>query len=282
MDEYDPYLDAFTNINEEEEEKQTNSTNLNIRNNSNMNPAPEYSTHLKNEKNPIINNNNHNMELDEKEENKKFNNLAKEPNKEQQDRNTNEKVNQSPNSLLGKKLKHGDDLVDAFQISSINNNNNNNINNNNINNEPIKEYTSINNNSVNKNVEEYDYGYSIILLNEGETGLMDDFFKEKQNESTTSDYFNFHLDEDKWIKILNHSILVHYERHIKEEIEKRKKFQMYMNNMSNNNGTGNAQMMAPMNPMMFINMGNGVNYQQMYLQNLNNLKNMPYQYNFTK
>ncbi len=279
MDDYDPYLDAFTNINEEEEEKQTNSINLNIKNNSNMNPAPEYSTNPKNEKNPIINNN---MELDEKEENKKFNNLLEETNKEQQDRNTNEKINQSPNSLLGKKLKQSDELVDAFHISSINNNNNAN---NNINNEPIKEYTSINNNSVNKNVEEYDYGYSIILLNEGETGLMDDFFKEKQNESTTSDYFNFHLDEDKWIKILNHSILLHYERHIKEEIEKRKKFQAYMNNinnMSNNNGTGNTQMMAPMNPMMFINMGNGVNYQQMYLQNLNNLKNMQYPYNFTK
>jgi hypothetical protein len=118
-------------------------------------------------------------------------------------------------------------------------------------------------------------------LNEGETGLMDDFFKEKQNESTKADYFNFHLDEDKWIKILNHSILVHYERHIIEEIERRKKSQMYTNNFNNSNNPGNQQMMA-MNPMMIMNMGN-TNYQQMmYLQNLNNLKNMSMQYNPTK
>ena len=108
---------------------------------------------------------------------------------------------------------------------------------------------------------------------------MDDFFKEKQNESTTADYFNFNLDEDKWIKILNHSILVHYEKHIKqikEEIEKRKKNQMYNNNFNNANNTGNPQMMTAVNPMMIMN------YQQMYLHNLNNLKNMPIQYNYPK
>ena len=108
---------------------------------------------------------------------------------------------------------------------------------------------------------------------------MDDFFKEKQNESTITDYFNFNLDENKWIKILNHSILVHYEKHIKqikEEIEKRKKNQIYNNNFNNANNTGNPQMMTAVNPMMIMT------YQQMYLHNLNNLKNMPIQYNYPK
>ena len=195
-------------------------------------------------------------------------------------------MEQSPNSLIGKKTKPDYDL-DSIQISSVNNNylntNNNNVNKN----SPIREYSSISilNNNDNKMVEEYDYGYSIILLNEGESGLIEDFLNEKQNESTTSDFYNFHLDEEKWIKILNHSIYIHYERHIKDEIEKRKKMQMYINNGNNNL---NPQMMAPMNPMMYMNMANmgnmgnmgnmanGVNYQQMYLQNL---KNMPNQFN---
>ena len=113
------------------------------------------------------------------------------------------------------------------------------------------------------------------MLNEGESGLIEDFFNEKQNESTTADFFNFDLDEEKWIKIVNHSILIHYERHmkeLKEDLEKKKRAQnLYMNNM--NNAAPNAQMV--MNPMMFMNMANGVNYQSMYLQNMQNLKNMP-------
>ena len=155
------------------------------------------------------------------------------------------------------------------------NNNNNNTNNNN---EPAKEYPSLSvYNDENKKNEEYDYGYSIILMNDGESGLMEDFFKEKQNESTTSDYFNYHLDEEKWIKIFNHSILLHYERHLNElkaENEKKKKMQNMFNNSNNNNG--NPQMMTQMNPMMFMNMGNGVNYPaQMYLKNIQMQHNYP-------
>ena len=44
---------------------------------------------------------------------------------------------------------------------------------------------------------EYDYGYSIIYINEEETGIMEDFLNDKSNESTTRDYFNFGLNESK-------------------------------------------------------------------------------------
>ena len=104
-------------------------------------------------------------------------------------------------------------------------------------------------------------------MNEGETGLIQDFSKEKQNESTMADYFNFHLDEEKWIKILNHSILVHYERHI---IEK-KLAQMSNNNNLNNTNYVNANPQI-VNPM----------YYPIYLQNPNNYKNFPIQYGMAK
>ena len=47
---------------------------------------------------------------------------------------------------------------------------------------------------------------------------MESFLKDPITEDKTrsdpSDYFNFGLDEEKWRKLLNHSILMHYERHI--------------------------------------------------------------------
>ena len=99
---------------------------------------------------------------------------------------------------------------------------------------------------------EYDYGYSIIYINEEETGIMEDFLNDKSNESTTRDYFNFRLDESKWIKFLNHSIFVHYKKKYNEFLEMKKNIPQGM--------------MGGMNPYMFnINL-----YQNM---NLNNLKN---------
>ena len=270
MEDYDPYLEAFNTLsNGDNNNKTTNQFILNNQNQQNINVDVKENATIK-DNNPSSNNV---LELNENEEINNINNINDENNKNQSDKNIskfNESLEQSPNSMLGKKTKPDTD-IDAMQISSINNNNLN-INNSNTNkNEPIKEFSSISvfNNNENKMIEEYDYGYSIILLNEGESGLIEDFFNEKQNESTTSDIFNFGLDEDKWIKICNHSILVHYERHIKDEIEKRKKMQ----------STGNPQMMMPMNQMMFMNMNNGVNYQQMFL---NNLKNMQMQYTYNK
>ena len=273
MEDYDPFLEAFNTLsNGNNNNKTTNQFILNNQNQQNINTeAKDNATNKDN--NPSSNNI---IELNENEANNiANNNINGENNENQSNKNIpkfNESLEQSPNSMLGKKTKPDTD-IDVSQISSVYNNNLN-TNNSNINkNEPIKEFSSISvrNNNENKILEEYDYGYSIILLNEGESGLIEDFFNEKQNESTTSDFFNYHLDEDKWIKILNHSILVHYERHIKDEIEKRKKMQ----------STGNAQMMMPMNQMMFMNMNmnNGVNYQQMFL---NNLKNMQMQYSYNK
>ena len=274
MKDYDPYIEAFNIISNEENKKTTNQFILITQNQPNI--TKEINENINNkENNPIQNN----MQINENDEIKNINNNINEEQSNQNIiKNNNESMEQSPNSLIGKKTKPDYDL-DSIQISSVNNNylnsNNNNVNKN----SPIREYSSISilNNNDNKMVEEYDYGYSIILLNEGESGLIEDFLNEKQNESTTSDFYNFHLDEEKWIKILNHSILIHYERHIKDlkdEIEKRKKMQ----------STGNTQLMMPMNQMMFMNMNmnNGVNYQQMYLQNMNNLKAMPMQYSYNK
>ena len=274
MKDYDPYIEAFNIISNEENKKTINQFILITQNQPNINKEINENINNK-ENNPIQNN----IQLNENDEIKNINNNINEEQSNQNIiKNNNESIEQSPNSLIGKKTKPDYDL-DSIQISSVNNNylntNNNNVNKN----SPIREYSSISilNNNDNKMVEEYDYGYSIILLNEGESGLIEDFLNEKQNESTTSDFYNFHLDEEKWIKILNHSILIHYERHIKDlkdEIEKRKKMQ----------STGNTQLMMPMNQMMFMNMNmnNGVNYQQMYLQNMNNLKAMPMQYSYNK
>jgi len=235
-----------------------------------------------NKENDIIVNNT--MELDENKEEAKENDLNEEKNKEPIDTEVKEASNHNPESYLGQKTKPSNEILDPDKMPTIDNNTsnsnaiNNNNNNTNNNNEPAKEYPSLSvYNDENKKNEEYDYGYSIILMNDGESGLMEDFFKEKQNESTTSDYFNYHLDEEKWIKIFNHSILLHYERHLNElkaENEKKKKMQNMFNNSNNNNG--NPQMMTQMNPMMFMNMGNGVNYPaQMYLKNIQMQHNYP-------
>lgn len=235
-----------------------------------------------NKENDIIVNNT--MELDENKEEAKENDLNEEKNKEPTDTEVKEASNHNPESFLGQKTKPSNEILDPDKMPTIDNNTsnsnaiNNNNNNTNNNNEPAKEYPSLSvYNDENKKNEEYDYGYSIILMNDGESGLMEDFFKEKQNESTTSDYFNYHLDEEKWIKIFNHSILLHYERHLNElkaENEKKKKMQNMFNNANNNNG--NPQMMTQMNPMMFMNMGNGVNYPaQMYLKNIQMQHNYP-------
>lgn len=221
------------------------------------------------------------LNLKEDEEDNPINNEKDQKNQDETNNTINNKnVELSPSSFLEKKRKQDNDL-DSLQISAIDNNKKDlSINNKS---EPIKEYTSISYMiNENNNVEEYDYGYSIILLNEGETGLIEDFLNEKQYESTTEDYFNYDLDEEKWIKILNHSIYIHYERHIKEEIEKRKKIQANQPMLINNGNNANQQMVPPMNQMMFMNFGNNVNYQQLYLQNLKNIPAMTTQYNYPK
>lgn len=260
MSDEDPFLEAYNDILNEENTKESKQYILSEQKFNN-----------------ISENKDNQIDFKEKEEEKLTNNINTKENKakdEINNLNNDQNIEHSPNSFIGKKLKPDTEL-DPLQISSVDNNTKNlNINNKN---EPMKEFTSISiMNNENKNIEEYDFGYSIILLNDGETGLIEDFLIEKQNDSTTEDYYNFGMDEEKWIKILNHSIFAHYQRHIKEESEKRKKIQAMA---LNNNSSTNQQMMAPMNQMMFMNMPNGLNFQQMYLQNL---KSMPNQYNLNK
>jgi hypothetical protein len=263
-----PFLEELNNMTQENNKKQNIQYQINTSSDKKENNANS------NKENDIIVNNT--IELDENKEEAKANDLNEEKNKELTDTENKEPSNHNHDSLLGQKTKPSNEILDNAKIPIIDNNTSN--TNNNTNNESAKEYPSISAyNDENKKNEEYDFGYSIILMNDGESGLMEDFFKEKQNESTTSDYFNYHLDEDKWIKIFNHSILLHYERHINElkaENEKKKKMQSMFNNTNN---TGNPQMMTQMNPMMFMNMGNGVNYPaQMYY------KNIPMQHNYPK
>lgn len=64
---------------------------------------------------------------------------------------------------------------------------------------------------------EYDFGYRIILNYPGEEGLIEDYINEMNSEDKKkdpNDMFNFGLNPDKWIKLLNKSILMHYERHV--------------------------------------------------------------------
>ena len=69
---------------------------------------------------------------------------------------------------------------------------------------------------------EYDFGYRIILNYPGEEGLIEDYINEMNSEDKKkdpNDMFNFGLNPDKWIKLLNKSILMHYERHVITTLE---------------------------------------------------------------
>ena len=115
--------------------------------------------------------------------------------------------------------------------------------------------------SSSKQEKTYPFGYTISLLNDDEEGLIEDFMGVENHTESNSDFFNYGLDEDKYIKILNHSILLHYERKLIEENELRKKQQMTMNPMKPNNPNNsvkpnNSGIMTQINPMLF--------YQQYY------------------
>ena len=190
-------------------------------------------------------------------------------------------------------------------LDNRNNNNESNVENNNkeivINNEdnsktnPYKEivllnkntkldnyqiYEKTDNNKINKSEneipkkEEYEYGYSVKLLEEQEKGLMEDFLKDE----SISDFYNYNYNEETFQKIVKQSILIRYERHLKEEMEKRKKMQnMFMLNMNINMNMNNnifpSSMLPQMNSLMIANMNNNnnLNYpiQIPSLQNIN-------------
>lgn len=91
----------------------------------------------------------------------------------------------------------------------------------------IQESTINHDDTTYKEGYKYDYDYTILLNYPNEDGLMDTYLtgnlfnniSESNNENdkprvNPSDWFNFGLDEEKWIKFLNKSILMHYERHL--------------------------------------------------------------------
>ena len=148
------------------------------------------------------------------------------------------------NFLLNKKTKN-----DTSQIYEEEENNNNN---------KIKKIDD------KSNKEEYDYGFSIILLEDNEEGLMEDFLKEKVIESDKSDYYNYGYTEEEFQENLHNSILYHYENHLKEEKEKRKNMQnMFMFNMNINMNMNNniipTSIMPQMNSFIMPNMQNNHN-----------------------
>ena len=83
-----------------------------------------------------------------------------------------------------------------------------------------------------KKIVEYEYGYIIQFLENGEGGLMEDFLPKISN---SSDYFNYGLTKEEFDKMVHDSLLFHYENHLKEEKEKRDKMNMFMLNMNNMN-----------------------------------------------
>ena len=101
------------------------------------------------------------------------------------------------------------------------NNNNNNIS------EIKKEEINQQDNLYKSSSQKFKYGYQIFFTNPNEDGLIESFLNDTNGENKQnndiSDYFNYGLDEEKWRKILNYSILMHYKRHLKEEKKKNEK-----------------------------------------------------------
>ena len=109
-------------------------------------------------------------------------------------------------------------------------------------------------------------GGSQVFLEEGENGLMEDFLP---NNVDSSDFFNYGLNKEEFDKLIQESLIYHYENHLKEEKEKRDKMNMFMFNMNinmNMNNMGNnfiqRGMTTPMNYMNNMNnfLMNNMNY----------------------
>ena len=122
----------------------------------------------------------------------------------------------------------------------------------------------------------FKFGYEILLLQPNENGLMENFLTENiidSNIHNQSDFYNYGLDKDKWLKLINHSILLHYERHLQEEAKKKNN-----NNNENNNNVINN------NNNNMINNYNNIQAQQFYnlmmRNNIYNYNNIFQQQNF--
>lgn len=130
--------------------------------------------------------------------------------------------------------------------------------------------------TLNKPVaQKYDYGYQIILTNPNEDGLMETFINETIAEdkprSDPSDWFNFGLDEDKWRKILNHNILMHYEKQLILESQNKSEQQQQQIQPplpTYNNQVSQSNQMQMHKQNMYMNQ-----FQQMQLQMRNTFPN---------
>ena len=186
----------------------------------------------------------------------------------------NDLINENENNIPNNEIN----IINNENYENVNPLNNKNKENNNLIDITLPKKLHSSENEINK---VYEYGYTILYLKDEEDGTMEDFLNEKSNESTTEDIFNYHMDEKKWIKFLNHSIFVHYKKNLREEElkEKQRKQFMFINaqniNLNINNPTGNL-----MAQNMNLNMNNPtgnlmgplmVNYYQN--ANLSNLKN---------
>ena len=171
------------------------------------------------------------------------------------DNNSNEK-NDNDNTLLNKKTKRDPDSIDDEELS-----------------EDKNKQKKLEEENEPKKIIEYEYGYIIQFLENGEKGLMEDFLP-KISES--SDYFNYGLTKEEFDKMVHDSLLYHYEQHLIEEKEKRDKMNMIMFNMNinmNMNNMGNNFLQRGMStPMAQMNnfLMNNINYNANNNENSNN------------
>ena len=126
----------------------------------------------------------------------------------------------------------------------------------------------------------FKFGYEILLLQPNENGLMENFLTENiidSNIHNQSDFYNYGLDKDKWLKLINHSILLHYERHLQEEAKKKNNENLNNNNNNNFNNNNNNNMINNYNNIQaqqFYNlmMRNNMNYYNIFQQQNFNLQ----------
>ena len=169
--------------------------------------------------------------------------------------NSNEN-NDNDNTLLNKKTKRDPDSIDDEELS-----------------EDKNKQKKLEEENEQRKIIEYEYGYIIQFLENGEKGLMEDFLP-KISES--SDYFNYGLTKEEFDKMVHDSLLYHYEQHLIEEKEKRDKMNMIMFNMNinmNMNNMGNNFLQRGMStPMAQMNnfLMNNINYNANNNENSNN------------
>ena len=171
----------------------------------------------------------------------------------------------------------------------------------------------IDNDNENSNVvieekRKFDYDYQIDLTIKAEDGLIesylfgnrfyiklyinliDNLHEPEKHKSDPSEWFNFGLDEDKWIKFVNKSILMHYEKNlIKHQLDQKGKQNNNQNFPRNQNnmypqysqyGMSNMGMGMPNENYQYQNNMHGQfpqgHQHQNQHQNLNNRYKQPY------